>query len=163
GDDALALFDQGDEQVLGLELGIIRFARQLDRRGDRLACFFGVLVDVHNAVPWGRHAGRPLHVSGRVGADPCVRSLPVARRGGPVCPPSTPPNASRLSPASAAPRNASSVPASARAAAARRRSHRDRRTPLSCPTPACRAPSAGTPARSASSAESSAAATCRRA
>ena len=38
-----------DEQMLGLDLRMVRLLRELIARGDRLARFFGVLVDVHGA------------------------------------------------------------------------------------------------------------------
>ena len=48
GDDALALFDERDEQMLGLDLGVVHLLGQFDGRGHSLAAFFGVLVDVHD-------------------------------------------------------------------------------------------------------------------
>jgi hypothetical protein len=46
GNDAFALLDERDEQVLGLELRIVVLLRELDRGCDGLAGLFGVLVDV---------------------------------------------------------------------------------------------------------------------
>ena len=47
GNDPLALLDQGDEQVLGLDLRVIHRRGQLLRAGESVAGFFSELVDVH--------------------------------------------------------------------------------------------------------------------
>ena len=45
--DAVALLDQRDEQMLGLELRVVVFACQLEGGRHGLAGLFSVLVDVH--------------------------------------------------------------------------------------------------------------------
>jgi hypothetical protein len=47
--DAVALLHERHQQVLGLDLRVVGLPRELDGAGDRFACFFGVLVDVHTS------------------------------------------------------------------------------------------------------------------
>ena len=48
GHDALALFDERDEQMLGLDLRVARLLGELLRREHRFLGFFGVFVDIHD-------------------------------------------------------------------------------------------------------------------
>ena len=57
GDDALALLDERDEEMLRLELRIVALPRQLDRGGDGLSRFFGVFIDVHKPLQSRSHEG----------------------------------------------------------------------------------------------------------
>src|SRR5207247_1817161 len=66
GDDALALLDERDEEMLRLELRIVALPRQLDRGGDGLSRFFGVFIDVHKPLQSRRDYERgPQEVSSR--------------------------------------------------------------------------------------------------
>ena len=51
GYDPFALIDQRHEQMLRFDLRVVAALCELDRRADRVARFFRVLVDVHDVVP----------------------------------------------------------------------------------------------------------------
>jgi hypothetical protein len=51
GDDAFLLFDEREQQMLRLDLGMPFAIGQLLRGKDGFLCFLGVLVDVHDQLP----------------------------------------------------------------------------------------------------------------
>ena len=140
GDDAVALLDERDEQVLGLDLRVVASAARARSPPATASCAFSVYLLMFIAS--SQLSLSSSSIAQRV-SQPCVL---------------------RLSRASAAPRSASRCSGVSCCGSC----DVDRRVEIAvlvrlAGRPACRGPSAGTPARSASSAESSAAATCRRA
>jgi hypothetical protein len=63
-DDALALLDECDEDVLRFDLRVVVLPRELDGLRNRFACFLGVLVDVHGVVSSFCSASKCVFCSG---------------------------------------------------------------------------------------------------